>query len=455
MNERNRKMELRILAALCALLVLAGTWTAFGWKSQMEQVAYASSQRMMMEERAASDIEQTAAQSAGTVNVAWTAKADKPSGEAAVLPRGGKTALAAAPAKKQEKVIYLTFDDGPSIHTSDVLDILDKENIKGTFFVLGQQAERNPKLVERIVKEGHAIGNHSYNHEYKTLYSDFRNFWNQIKRTGQIVEKIIGYEPVLVRAPGGTIMNFDKQYFELMDKAGYLVYDWHVDSADSKRRGVPAREIVQAIKKGALLPETVVLMHDGVGHDETVKALPDIIAFYKSKGYTFDVLSPEVKPVQFHVGSTARWKRSPVSTAWIQDNVKPIETLVAAKDPMTFTVETDQGQIRLEPDQFMSYEDKTYVPLRMLVEKLNGTVNWNVESDRVNVEWNQTAVEFDLKQGQLSQTMPDGTIQIHEADLVSQNKMTWVPLRVMLDAFQVKMFHYELEPVQPEKPAAA
>ncbi|MCY9515150.1 polysaccharide deacetylase [Paenibacillus apiarius] len=455
MTDHNRNMEVRILAALCALLVLAGTWTAFGWKSQMEQVAYASSQPMM-EERTASDIKATVMQIDGMARTALTAKADKPSGEAALMPGGGKSAPAAAPAQKAEKVVYLTFDDGPSLHTADVLDILAKENIKGTFFVLGQQAERNPKLVERIVKEGHAIGNHSYNHEYKTLYSNFSNFWDQIKRTGRIVEKIIGYEPVLVRAPGGTIMNFDKQYFELMDKAGYLVYDWHVDSADSKRRGVPAKEIAQAVKKGALLPETVVLMHDGVGHGETVKALPDIIAFYKSKGYTFSVLSPEVKPVQFHVGSTARWKRTAVSSAWIQDNLKPVATSMAAKDPMTFTVETGQGQIRFEPDQFMSYEDRTYVPLRMLVEKLNGTVNWDVESERVNVEWNQIAIEFDVLQGQMIQTMPDGMEQPHKVELVSQNKMTWVPLREVLDAFQVKMLHYELEPVQPdEQPAAA
>lgn len=69
--------------------------------------------------------------------------------------------------KKSDKVVYLTFDDGPSIHTKDVLDILAKEQVKATFFVLGQHAKRDQEMVHTIAEAGHAIGNHSYNHEYK------------------------------------------------------------------------------------------------------------------------------------------------------------------------------------------------------------------------------------------------------------------------------------------------
>lgn len=222
------------------------------------------------------------------------------------------------------KVVYLTFDDGPSVHTRHVLDILQKENIKATFFVLGQQAQKHKKLLQRMVKEGHAIGNHSYNHHYNQLYGNFENFWWQVKRTDEVIRKIIGFSPKLVRAPGGTFLNFDKQYFNLLQQAGYLVYDWHVDSEDSKYRGISARKIVQAVRKGKLLPETVVLFHDGKGHGETVKALPPIIRYYKKQGYMFAVLSPDVQPVQFKLAPHHRWVRTAVSATWIEKNVKPI-----------------------------------------------------------------------------------------------------------------------------------
>ena len=86
----------------------------------------------------------------------------------------------------EQPTVYLTFDDGPSKLTSQVLDILDKENVKATFFALGEQAQAHPELVKRIVQDGHTLGNHSYNHIYKELYSDFQTFWDQIQRSEDV-----------------------------------------------------------------------------------------------------------------------------------------------------------------------------------------------------------------------------------------------------------------------------
>ncbi len=204
--------------------------------------------------------------------------------------------------------VYLTFDDGPSQHTAEVLDILQKERVSATFFALGSMAEKHPDIIKRIVNEGHGLGNHTYNHEYEQLYSDFNNFWGQIRKTENILHDIAGIRPAIVRAPGGTYTNFDAFYDYYMKKAGYTVYDWNVDSGDARRKNVPAKQIAANVKKSPLRHELIVLMHDGAGHGETVKALPEIIRYFKSKGYAFAPITDKVKPVRFVLGPT-KWTR--------------------------------------------------------------------------------------------------------------------------------------------------
>ncbi|MCQ6563200.1 polysaccharide deacetylase family protein [Paenibacillus mendelii] len=213
-----------------------------------------------------------------------------------------------APVEKQGTV-YLTFDDGPSKWTPQVLDILARHNVLATFFVLGESAERYEDTVRRIVNEGHALGNHTYNHVYKELYQDFMGFWKQVKRTDEALTRITGKHTALLRAPGGTYTNFDASYFDYMHQAGYTIFDWNMDSGDSKRQNVPAAEIVKTVKQSQLKEEVVLLMHDGSGHGESVKALPAIIRYFKDKGYRFAALNEGVKPVTFPLGPL-KWKRS-------------------------------------------------------------------------------------------------------------------------------------------------
>jgi peptidoglycan/xylan/chitin deacetylase (PgdA/CDA1 family) len=205
--------------------------------------------------------------------------------------------------------VYLTFDDGPSNLTAQVLDILHKEGITASFFVLGNQAESRGKVIKRAVTEGHTVGNHTYNHVYKELYGSFDQFWKQVERTDGIIRKITGQENMLLRAPGGTYSNFDAFYYYLLDSAGYRLFDWNVDSGDAVHKSVPAAEIVANVKASTLRDKMVVLMHDGIGHEETVKALPQIIAYYKAKGYAFKSLQPDTPKVQFPL-TASRWKRS-------------------------------------------------------------------------------------------------------------------------------------------------
>lgn len=205
--------------------------------------------------------------------------------------------------------VYLTFDDGPTKWTPQVLDILKEYGVPATFFVLGQLAEGQEDTIRRIVDEGHALGNHTYNHKYDELYGSFGNFWEQVKRTDDILRSITGQSVRLLRAPGGTATNFDAFYFYYLEQAGYRVHDWTVDSGDSKRRNVPAEEIVRNVKRSKLTHEVNVLLHDGAGHGQSVKALPEIIEYYQEKGYRFAALDERVKPASFRVGKV-KWARS-------------------------------------------------------------------------------------------------------------------------------------------------
>lgn len=205
--------------------------------------------------------------------------------------------------------VYLTFDDGPSKLTPEVLDILRQEEVKATFFEVGELARLRPEIVKRVVAEGHALGNHSYNHVYKELYGSYGGFWNQIGRTEDILRQITGIRTSLLRPPGGSYTNFDSFYFYLLEQAGYRVFDWNVDSSDATGRGVPAESIEKAVKKAPLKNRMVVLMHDGAGHEETVKALPAIIRHFKENGYRFEKLDSEASPVQFRLGKV-KWQRT-------------------------------------------------------------------------------------------------------------------------------------------------
>ncbi|MFD2673534.1 polysaccharide deacetylase family protein [Marinicrinis sediminis] len=229
----------------------------------------------------------------------------------------------------EEPTVYLTFDDGPSKLTPLVLDILKEEQVPATFFVLGELAEYRPELLERMVEEGHAIGNHTYNHKYSELYTSYETFWEQMEQTEAVIARITGKPTMLVRAPGGTYLNFDAFYFYYLNQAGYRIHDWTIDSGDSRSSQVSAEEIIRTVKQGTLAHEVNVLMHDAAGKQATVEALPEIIQWFKSKGYEFAALTPQVKPVMFRLGSS-RWERNVSMNqheAWTHSSLDHLEEI--------------------------------------------------------------------------------------------------------------------------------
>ncbi len=195
-----------------------------------------------------------------------------------------------------ERIVYLTFDDGPdNKNTPAILDILRAENVPATFYVLGAMVEAYPDVLKRIFNEGHAIGNHSYNHNYKELYSSPWNFIEQFQHTDDIIMEQIGVRPLIIRAPGGTYGAFNQDYWDMVESSGYVAHDWNVSSGDATPKGATAYEEITNITDQMNtynFKSAIVLMHSTAAKGETVKALPDIIHFFKDRGYTFGVITP-------------------------------------------------------------------------------------------------------------------------------------------------------------------
>ncbi|MDQ1911607.1 polysaccharide deacetylase family protein [Paenibacillus sp. GD4] len=335
----------------------------------------------------------------------------------------------------EKPTVYLTFDDGPSKLTPEVLDILHREQVKATFFVLGEQVEARPELVKRMVKEGHAVGNHSYNHVYSELYAGFGNFWLQLQKAEEAIAKAAGVRPQLVRAPGGTFGNFDAFYFYYLEQAGYEVHDWNIDSEDARRAGMTAEDIYGTVAKGPFRKEMVVLMHDSGGHGETVKALPRIIKLFKEKGYEFAPLTTEVKPIQFSSGKP-KWPRQVAVESYQRQLAMVQEQTEKRKGWAKGNEETQKGDamqpsegekdkaeerkpavaqlklqfgdksLLLEQNRFLLGEQSVQVPLRQLTEMLGGKVEWRDEARTAAVRFGLYQAEYDLGRRELRVTRP-------------------------------------------------
>lgn len=297
--------------------------------------------------------------------------------------------------------------------------------------MLGQQAASHPELINTIWEQGHAIGNHTYNHNYKELYSGFTAFWKQIKQTEEVLREITGIRPRLVRAPGGTYGHFDATYFELLKEAGYSVVDWNVDSGDSRRKGVPAAEILQE-SVSSQAEQVILLLHDGAGHAESAKALPQIISRYKAAGYRFGVLDAAQEPVQFRVSANAQTAgRNTPSEAWIASNILPNADLFGPGKPLI--LEVGKQEIKLDPGEFKISKGQYKVPLRAVIERLGGRVGWDTASRSGSVWWNGREVRADAGNQRLTLVSDDGTLITRKSDVELIGSSLWLPLRDLLE----------------------
>ncbi len=195
--------------------------------------------------------------------------------------------------QSNEKVVYLTFDDGPSANTQKIMDILAKYDAKATFFVTGRNQDYN-YLIKDAYQAGHTIALHTYSHEYSTVYASVDAYFDDLNKVGQMVKKEIGFVPHYIRFPGGSSNTISRRYCQgimstLTKKVieqGYQYYDWNGDSTDASGNHVA---VAKLIRNGTLCHDNnvMILCHDTQAKDTTVQALPSIIEHYKNLGYTF------------------------------------------------------------------------------------------------------------------------------------------------------------------------
>lgn len=204
-----------------------------------------------------------------------------------------------------EKTIFLTFDDGPSERTSEILEILREKGIKATFFVTGNTSSAGRALMKQIVDEGHAIGIHTYTHEFRQIYSSVNAFLDDFNKIYSLIHDATGIKPTIFRFPGGSKNSFNKNnYKELtteMTRRGFDYFDWNLSVGDAvSRTPTPTQKCINNVLNFSKnCNHGVVLMHDAKPKVTTVEALPHIIDGLKSQGFTFDKLSNNIDPAPY------------------------------------------------------------------------------------------------------------------------------------------------------------
>ncbi len=215
--------------------------------------------------------------------------------------------LYAAPADLQsqtaEHTVYLTFDDGPSERTGEILDILRENGVKATFFVTGQTSQLAQDMMRRIVEEGHTIGIHTYTHDYRKVYASVPAFLEDFDRIYNWVHQVTGVYPQIFRFPGGSINDYNRKIYKKliaeMERRGFIYYDWNAANGDALGVHYTVAELTQNALSKVGFDRLIVLMHDSADKTGTVACLPEVIAGYRDAGYEFAPLTPEVKAITF------------------------------------------------------------------------------------------------------------------------------------------------------------
>lgn len=197
---------------------------------------------------------------------------------------------------QETKKAFLTFDDGPSINTKDILDILKQNEITTTFFVLGSQVKVFPETTNRIYNEGHYIANHGYSHIYSNIYQSPEQVLNEYIQCNQIVANTINvpeYNSHLFRFPGGSVggkyTQIKNDSITLLEENNIMYINWNALTGDSEKVDPTEEYLMDNLQKTTQGKNSiVVLMHDSQAKRETVQCLPKVIEFLRNEGYEFE-----------------------------------------------------------------------------------------------------------------------------------------------------------------------
>ena len=203
-----------------------------------------------------------------------------------------------------DNTAYLTFDDGPSGNTDIILQTLQEENVKATFFVVGTDNADNLARMRRIVQEGHTIGMHSYSHSYKKIYASVEAFLKDMYQVFNLIKDTTGVTPTCFRFPGGSINSYNKAVYKdikaEMIRRGFVPYDWNVSSGDASTTKYTPEQLTGYVLNGiGSKSRIIVLMHDSSSKENTAQAVRQIIIGIREKGFIFAPLDYQTKPILF------------------------------------------------------------------------------------------------------------------------------------------------------------
>ncbi|MGN9160908.1 polysaccharide deacetylase family protein [Clostridium sulfidigenes] len=209
-------------------------------------------------------------------------------------------------AMSQKKIAHLTFDDGPSSNTLELLDVLDKYNAKATFFVIYKEGFDD--IYREIVNRGHVLANHTYSHNYQKIYSSTKAFISDVEALDNKLKEITGKEPSkILRFPGGSNTGYMSEHknmpnciFKALKDRGYTYFDWNVDSSDATKVTLDEKSIIKSVLDGSSNVNTAnILMHDTNFKYTTLDAMPKILEGLKAQGYVFRPLNHNSADIRF------------------------------------------------------------------------------------------------------------------------------------------------------------
>lgn len=198
----------------------------------------------------------------------------------------------------EEKSVFLTFDDGPTMAvTPYILDLLKQENIKATFFVLGNRAKTNPDLIKREFEEGHYIANHGYTHKYSQIYQNKQTVLDEYNYTEACIQEALSnpnYHSKVFRFPGGSqggyYKNIKNEAKGFLRQNGIVSLDWNALSKDAEGAKTKEELLQNVIDTVGNKQSVVILMHDSADKILTYETLPDVIKYLRDNGYQFKTL---------------------------------------------------------------------------------------------------------------------------------------------------------------------
>ncbi|WP_338851357.1 polysaccharide deacetylase family protein [Clostridium perfringens] len=294
----NKYLKRRIAVAVAGIVVIAGV--GFGIKSLVSNKANKEALASAKEEETKKEEEKpkpTDIMPNG--NIIYAADSYAVSADEVEKMLQGKST-------NTDKEIFLTFDDGPSENTREILKILKEEDVHATFFDIGsalKDNKENQELLKQEIDQGNAVAGHSFSHNYKILYPgnsvDVNKFMSELNETNEIMKSVLGknFNARVIRMPGGYM---SRRYYrdpnlkaldESFAKDNIVSIDWDAETGDATGRHYTVEQYVQNSAKNINnLNHVILLMHDAAAKKETVQALPAIIKFYKEHGYAFKVI---------------------------------------------------------------------------------------------------------------------------------------------------------------------